>query len=461
VINRAYRKDDGKHALTILDGEEGGFGYGTLDFAGLIEIREGSGLVLACQLNITAKAGMIPAAAKLLGNLLRRLITYRAPALKAPVQVDGARLDPAGVADQARQARVGRNVIVHNATPAALAVFSRELGVELRPVVFSDPVYQAVRVTDDPVLAGISNEDTCGVETWTYAWGDRKNLPIGSCFLAPMPGLEPLLETPTESLLRELFVFGGLSEQLRAHTLSRFLYAEKNERAIVLGRVRAGAGQIFFNQFAVSEMGPPRHRLARLANRLAVNLGVMHDGSVLAGDCVPENAALSPGYPESFCLLNIPEEPGLRQRLVAATQFHLEHVGNAPILGEAAWRCNVPCPNGEIHAAGLDLAHPVYAYSRLHSAVQRKDASSNLGVPNPEAFTFLDLDGDGDVDVTVNGHTRDPQALHGKTVTVSDVALEQGCNHVLICWRPSSAGSALRWRWRNIDHKAETKLRFE
>ncbi|MEI6972539.1 MAG: hypothetical protein WCL44_13605 [bacterium] len=43
-------------------------------------------------------------------------------------------------------------------------------------------------------------------------------------------------------------------------------------------------------------------------------------------------------------------------------------------------------------------------------------------------------------------------------------AVRPGCPekvHVLMRWSPVSTGSKIRMRWRNIDHKAETKFRFE
>ncbi|MFZ2657265.1 MAG: glycoside hydrolase family 2 TIM barrel-domain containing protein [Victivallales bacterium] len=459
VVNRAYRKDNGKHTLFILDGDEGGFGHGGLAYAGLVQIREGTGLLLACQLNITSKAGSIPAAAKLLGNMLRQLLHRRAAAPDAPVQVDGAMLPIEKVAEIAAMARIGRSVIINNAADNVLAEFARELGVELKLADFAEPVYQAVRVQDDPVLAGVSNEDTCGIETWTYCPKENQNCVIGARFLQPLPGLDPLLETPTESVLKEFFALGGRSEPLRAHTMSRFLYAEKNERAVVLGRVKAGAGQILFNQFAPPSNAPERVRLARLPNRLAANLGAMPDGSLLDGDRVSESSALSPGYPEKIHLLNTPVDAGLHKRLISNTQYMVDQFMGVPILNEAEWRRNVPCPNGEISATDLDPRKPVYAYLQVQSAIQRKDASSNLGVPNPEAYTFLDLEGDGTAEVTINNATHPPVTLAG-TVTISDIPLEQGRNHVLIRWQPESRKSILRLRWRNIDHKPETKFMF-
>jgi hypothetical protein len=457
VVSRAYRKDDGKHTLFILDGEEGSFGSGGMGYAGLVEIREGTGLILSCQLNITNKADVIPAAAKLLVNMLRHLLRYRANNSQAVVQIDGAALALEKVAELAAQARSGQNVIINNASGQVLTAFARELGIELKLAEFPEPVYQAVRVADDLLLAGVSNEDTCGIETWTYCPKENRNCAIGSRFLQPQPDLDALLETPTESVLKEFFTLGGRAEPLRAHTMSRFLYAEKNQRAVVLGRVKVGAGQIIFNQFAVPADAPERARFARLSNRLTANLGSVPDGSLLDGDRVPESSAKSPGYPEKIHLLNIPVDAGLQQRLISSTQYMVDVFMGVPIFSEANWQRDVPCPNGEISAAGLDLQHPVYIYMQIHSAVQRKDASSNLGVPNPEAYTFLDLEGDGTAVVTVNSVSRAQLTLSG---TISDIPLEQGRNHVLICWRPKSGKSALRLRWRNIDHKPETKFLF-
>ncbi|MDD5707273.1 MAG: glycoside hydrolase family 2 TIM barrel-domain containing protein, partial [Kiritimatiellae bacterium] len=364
VVHRAYRKGDGKHALYILDGDEGGFGHGGLAYAGLIEIREGTGLILACQLNVTTKAGEIPAAATLFGNMVRRLLRYRGTAPQPVLQVDGATLAPEKAAQIVATAMSGHSIVVNNATGNVLAAFARASGVELRLADCAEPVCQAVRVQDDPVLSGVSNEDTCGIETWTYCPQENRNCVIGSRFLEPLPGLEPLLATPVESVLREFFALGGRSEPLRAHTLSRFLYAEKNERFVVLGRVKAGAGQILFNQFAPPADAPQRASLARLQHRLAANLGVVPEGSLLDGDQVPESGVLSSGYPEKIHLLNAPVDPEMHQRLLSSTQYRLEYISSSPIFGVAEWRHDVPCPNGEIAASGLDTKLPIYAYMR-------------------------------------------------------------------------------------------------
>ncbi len=460
VLSRGYRKDDARHALFILDGDEGGFGGGSLDFAGLLEVREGSGLILACQLHITDKAAVIPAASRLLRNLVRCLHDYQPMEAPPPLVVSGTNLASEQVSALIEQARSGQSVIVNQANADLLAAFGRGLGVELKPAEHPEPVYQAVRVADDPVLAGVSNEDTCGIETWTYSPPTNCNCTVGKLFLAPLPGIEPLLETPTESALHELFVMNGRSEPLRAHTLSRFLYAEKQARAVVLGRVRVGAGQIVFNQFTISADAPPRPRLARLANRLAANLGTLPEGSILDGECVPDSGVLSKGHPEKLHVLNKPEDADLRRRLISSTRYSLEHIHNAPIFGVGEWQRDVACPAGELRAADLDLRYPVYAYMQVVSAVQRKDASSNLGVPNPEAFTFLDITGAGAVEVTINGETRDAIELSRETTTISDIGLEQGCNHVLIRWAPTDENAILRLRWRNIAGKPETLFRF-
>ena len=459
VLSRAYCKDDARHTLFILDGDEGGFGHGGLGYAGLIEIHEGIGLVLACQLNVTSKVGTIPAADKLLGNMLERLLNYRAADPPTVSHVDGVTLVPDSIPEIVASAGAGDTIIVNNATDSVLIAFSSELDIELQAIESDDPAYQAIRVSDDPLLAGVSNEDTCGIETWTYCPLENQNNIIGNRFLQPLPGLEPLLETPTENVLTEFFVHEGRSEPLRAHTLSRFLYGEKSEAVVVLGRVKVGVGQILFNFFNAPANEQAPARLSRLTNRLTANLGSMAEGSLLDGDHVPEGSRNSHGYPEIIHLLNTAVDADLRERMISSTEYMVDQFMGAPILNAAEWQRDTPCPNGEISAADFDPQQPVYAYMQLHSAVQRKDAASNLGVPNPEAYTFLDIKGDGVVEVTINGSTSAPLALDD-AATLSDISLEQGRNHVLICWYPESKESILHLRWRNIDHKPEIKFLF-
>ncbi|MFA5204546.1 MAG: glycoside hydrolase family 2 TIM barrel-domain containing protein [Lentisphaeria bacterium] len=461
VTLRPFGKDDALHTRVLLDGDEGGFGDGGLRYTSLVELEEGGGLVLACQLRLLEHLDSIPAAARLFYNLLRRLAGYRPPSAVPPVLVDGAAAESAGEAARlAAEARAGATIVVRQATAELLAAFGRELGVELRPDPRPLPVYQAVRVRDaEPLLAGVSNEDTCGMDMFTYSPPQHfANHPVCEIPLAAAPGLEPLLATPTDSVLKEFHVFGGGSEPLRAHTQSRFLFEEKAVAAVVLGRVRAGRGQVLFNQFAPPKELKPRY--PRLDHRLLANLGMRFPGSPLDGPGVPCGGCTGPGFPERLHVLNPVATPELVKNLVDATRYSVEHLGVAfPILAVPGW-VKTETPDGVVSAAGLDLGRDVFLYSPVVSPVSRKELSSNLGVPNPDALTFLDLEGEGEVTVTLNAATRRPQALTGGRATVPDLPLEQGGNHVLIRWRPLGPASTLRLRWRNLNGRPETGFRF-
>ena len=465
VTLRPFRKDDALHTRFLLDGDEGGFGDGGLRYTGLVEILEGDGLVLGCQLRLLERLATVPAAARLFYNLLRRLADYRPPAAgqgaAAPVLVDGTAAESANEAARlVAEARAGATVVVRQATPAVLAAFGRELGVDLRSDPRPLPVYQAVRVRDgEPLLAGVSNEDICGMDLFTYSSPQHfANHPVCEVPMAAVSGLDALLATPTVSLLKEFHVYEGRSEPLRAHTQSRFLFEEKPAAAIVLGRVRAGRGQIIFNQFAPPKELKPRY--PRLDHRLLANLGMRFPGSPLDGLCVPCAGCSSPGFPERIHVLNTAVTPELEKNLVDATQYSVEHLGVAfPILAVPGW-VKTAAPDGVVGAAGLDLGRDIFLYSPVVSPVSRKELSSNLGVPNPDALTFLDLFGEGEVTVTVNAATRRPLTLAGGRGTIPDLPLEQGGNHVLIRWRPAGSGSTLKLRWRNLNSQPETGFQF-
>ncbi|MDX9979926.1 MAG: glycoside hydrolase family 2 TIM barrel-domain containing protein [Lentisphaeria bacterium] len=447
VARQLYAKDDGCQALPLLDSGEGGFGHGDLDRTPLFELPEGNGLVLACQLRLTECADSIPAAERILRRLLLRADAYRPP--KYPKLVLPAGKSPAELVAEAKK---GATVLVENASPEELARWRNTLDIDLRPVP-PDDIYQAVRSKADPLLDGISNQDTCGVTTWTYSPANRRNTTVGTTFLEPVPELESLLDTPTESCLKEHFVKLGKTEPLRAHTLSRFLFAEQPRRAVVLGRARVGKGQILFQQFAPAE--PVHPGLARFRNRLLTNLGVSPSGSLLDGESVPQGGK-SQGFPTAVHLAPAPANPAVWEEFVACTIYANERMPNRPILKAAAWQ-RQEIPDGRFPATGEG---PVCLYHIIQSGVARKNLEQDIGVPNPEALSFLDLAGDGSVELVVNGKRYDRVTLADGTATIGDIEFEAGFNHVLLRWTPATADAILAMRWRNIMRRPETSFAF-
>jgi hypothetical protein len=345
---------------------------------------------------------------------------------------------------------------VEGATPAALAAWSKALALPLVPVDGAD-IFQAVRAKDVPLLSGVSNEDTCGIETYSYAPASARNYTIGNTFIEPTPRMESLLLTPTKSALRELMVYGGRSEALRAHTLSRFLHTEKREPQTVLGRVQVGDGAVVFNQFSPAE--GERLRFDRLGNRLRASLGQRWTESLLAGDAIPAAQAASRGHPELVYALNQPASPELTQELLERCRPSLERMVAMPVLNVGDWH-ELTSETGVWSAQGFDLSLPVYLYHTIWSPTPRKNLATNLDVPNPEALTFVDLEGSGRVEFIVNGHAYGPIELTEEEATISDISLEMGGNHILIRWEPERCDAHLSMRWRNIMRQPEVGLLF-
>lgn len=196
VAKRMYVKDDGKHMLALLDSGVGGFGNGDLLCTPLFESCIDDGLLIACQLRIIDKINDIPAAAKLLANLLKRAATYEPEKKQAPIVADGMQMD--NIKDLVGKAADGETVLASGVTSEALAKWGSFLGVDLT-VRDIEEIYQVVRVTNSPLLSGISNEDTCGIKTWAYAPPGSENFTIGDTFIAPADGIESLLESPSRS----------------------------------------------------------------------------------------------------------------------------------------------------------------------------------------------------------------------------------------------------------------------
>jgi len=454
VVEKPYVKDDARHTLFLLDGDEGGFATGGMRFSSLVEVREGGGCLLSCQLLLSDKIETEPGAELLLLNMVRFLDSFKPAAKTAFEVVDGVELDAVAVAATVEG---GATVLVTGASAASLASLGKAFGVELRPVEMPDE-YQAVRVKADPLLDGISNEDCSGVDTFSYTGPDKRNVRTGSLYIEPVEGLEALLETGTESCLKELNVHNQRSFILYANAISRFLYAEKPAKAVVLGSLSLGAGRLLINQF-VPEDTTAIPRLARLSNRMRANLGQVFEGGLLDEAAVEAPREGGKGHPEKLALLNQEVSAELRQRLVDATRHSEDLFLGQPILSAARWG-RVDCADGEILATGLDLSRDIYLFTGLLSPRCRKDTCSNLDLPNPEILTFLDLEGEGAVELIIDCKAKPVVELADGRGMVTDISLDMGLNQVLLKWMPKSQASRLKMRWRDIQGKLECGFEF-
>jgi hypothetical protein len=222
---------------------------------------------------------------------------------------------------------------------------------------------------------------------------------------------------------------------------------------VVTGVVQVGAGRIIFDQFAPphdADGTAKRLRLARPGNRLRANLGIAPAADLLTGACTAGSPAASRGWPERLRIRPGTIDSTEHGHLLADCGTSTERLLTMPILDRGAWQ-TVEGPDGVFTVS----ADECWVYSVIVSPVARRNDATNLGVPNPEALTFADLTGAGEVELWVNGRPSGATALPG---TLSDIALEQGSNHLLLRWTGGSGTLGLRFR--NIMRQAEIEFAF-
>lgn len=446
VASRMYRKEDGSAMLAVCDSGEGGFGNGGMEHTPLFTTVIGRGVALACQFLVTDKAIEHPGALRLFANLLAHADAWEPVRAETVVEAGTTPLAPL-----VEQAKAGATVLVGALDEAGLAAWSAATGIELSPVPVIDG-YQAVRAVDNGLTAGINNEDACGIETWTYCPAERADLAVCTLAIRPVAGLQPLWELPIRSLLAEMFVHGGKSEPLRAHSRTA-MHRPAPVEGVVTGVIAIGAGRIIIDQFMPprgEDGAVKRPRLARPANRLRANLGVVPEADLLAGACTAGSPAASRGWPERLRVRTGTIDASEHGHFLADCGTSTERLLTMPILNRGQWQ-TVEGPDGEF-AVGTGEC---WIYSVIVSPVARRNDATNLGVPNPEALTFADLSGTGKVELWVNGRPSGATALPG---TLTDIALEQGSNHLLLRW--TGEAGKLGVRFRNIMRQAETEFVF-
>jgi beta-galactosidase len=465
VAYNAYAKGDGRYARTLVDSGEGSFGSGDLDNQLLLEILDGPGLILASQFRSDGRIVDLPAAETLLVNAVRHLANWQPQA--GAVTIVPANADAvAAVA----AAHAGATVLVDGLGQGQVAAWSAALGLPLAWIPAPEQHWQAVRVTDhtgasDPLLAGLSNEDFSGIERWTYRREHPPQQPVAAGALAPMPGMEALLTSPSGSCLYELFVQDGNVEPLRAHTVSRFRYGDERAPALVLfGRVRVGRGQVLLSLLDV----PPTHvRLNRWRFRIPANLGIQPAGSIFA----QKSAAYIPGAVPHWDGGNgtasiihrskAPLDDATWATLKAGNAYYLGREWNQPYLRHVAWERLAVIEDGLVGVcSGWQPGQSLLIATTIVSKRPRKNLGSNLGVPNPEDQLFADIHGYGRVEGQLNlRHLGTTELIDGLGI-FPDLEFEEGHNHLILRWWPQSATDRIKIRIRDIMRRADFSLGF-
>ncbi|MDR1949815.1 MAG: hypothetical protein LBQ38_10525, partial [Spirochaetaceae bacterium] len=401
VALRMYEKDDGGGMSFLLDSGEGNFGSGRLAHTPLFKLREGTGVLYANQTEITSALDRVPAARKLLANLLSAADTYRPEEEARPALVTVTGGDPKAVAEALPRVKAGASALIFNLGEEAAAVISGATGNPLRLLKEPEGTWNGIRAGDDPVLAGVSNEDLCGIEVFSYAPKTAVNRRIAPLVIdgEHSPGLTALVKTVPESCMVPLYIYGGRSEMLRAYTVNQYCYGEKQQSFVLLGSLPYGAGRLFISTLAMPKAEAPR--LARLENQMIQNLsGKPVRGDTLSQGITIEDESRSRGYPESVYCRKGPVGEELLSAMLEASVYQNERMNAKPILTMGGFSV-LAGKDGQFTA---DIPEGQAAlYYTIQSDTARKNLSSNLGIPDPTAQTFLDISGKGRVKAWLNG----------------------------------------------------------
>ncbi len=455
VADRLYMKDDGTRMLPVVDSGEGNFGDGDLERVALLEISEGRGAVIACQLNITARFEKVPAAVKLFVNMIDYAASYSAPGQSEPIDILA---DDPHLSDKLDKVYHGASAVAAELTPETAERIAAATGMELKLVLEPEGTYNCILTPSGrKVLAGLNNADLCGIEKFNYTV-HAKNTVIADHVLEFADGLEPLAVTAPESCLRPFYVYGGSSEILRTYTATRYCAHAEEKKYVVAGRIPYAKGFLYISTFKKPEDG--YKKLSRLYNTLYRNVfGVWRGDDPLDGACVKEKKGASRGYAEAVYCMNVSADDAAIAGMLDYCAYQNEHINPKPLLEKPGF-ARVRLEDGTLSASSFEKGKDVVIYFTVESRITRKRGNNDLGLPDPTAETFLDLTGEGTVDVWINTHHACSGVMHGDTVTASDISIENGFNHILLRWRPTDASSSLRMQWRDIMHMPETGFLF-
>jgi hypothetical protein len=331
------------------------------------------------------------------------------------------------------------------------------LAVRLEARVDPHGIYQAVRATGagHPLVQGVSHHDLCGIEKWTYSPSKLPNKVVASRLLIPAARLDELLVTAQRSALRELFVYEGGTEALRAHTASRFCYGnELAEYGVIAGVVRHGKGRVVFSLLDDTAEAPSR--LVRHLNAIRRNAGEKLVDRIWDLPAV-ESEKRSDGFPTRIHRCLEAHDAESLAGLVAATKPLQDFFGSRQMLTQSRWE-EIEIKDGWITA---ENAETVILAGTIHSPRARKNVETSLlNCPNPEEQVFCDFEGEGTAIFHLNTAAIAQADLASRVVTVPDIDLEAGNNHYLIVWKPGNAAAKHRMDWRNIMRTSERTLRF-
>lgn len=447
VADRFYHKDDGGWMEVAVDSGEGNFGDGDLECALLFTMAQGQGMIVATTLNITARYEKVPAAAKLFANMLAAAAAFIPSGSSEPLDLGLHSLNRLQEVDE------GKTAVVMEMGPEMAKALSKAAGISLTLITEPEGTYQCIRSGEDGALAGVSNADLSGIEAYNYRT-HAMNVPIASHVLLFDPGMTPIAVTAPQSCMRPFYAYSGSTEMLRTYTATRYCANKEEQAYAVAGVIPYGKGRIYVSTFKKQLDGHPRLRRfyhAMLRNLYHISIGK----NPLDGACVLAGAGRSKGYPEQVYCLNLEANDTELTHMLKFCTYQNEHINPKPVLEKYPFK-KIASPDGVHPREGRGML----IYYTIESRITRRREENDLGLPDPTAETFLDLRGTGNIAVWINGRPACKAEVKQEGVTVSDISIENGFNHILLYWQPQGSSEPLCMQWRNTMHIPETGFVF-
>jgi len=457
---------------TIIDSSGGSFATGGLDWSPLIESRIGNGVVIASQLRLSDRLNDVPVAAHIILNSIAYLAGYEtnkvsgthvaeslvelfsgwniSPSSDSQVQiVDANNCDVEAIKSQLEE---GSNVIVFGLNPDNSANWSSIIGTRLDVFEPEHTTYQLVISGNDNLLRGLSNQDVCWLDNWTYRSVSSKE-PIVDYLVNAETG-KSLLENARYSGLDVLYGDEQATEWKRMPALSKYFDSEPPILGSGLLRISVGHGSVIFCQV---KLKPELWQFKRFISILFGNLGVCRDTNILAGDCVPMSATLGKGFPETVHITSDISEQNLDELLTRAK--HKSDTFDGANVLYTSW---TGWTDADSAGGSLNVEEPgsILVGFVAMSPESRKFCQTVGGLPNPDLQTFMRLSGLGTVKTWVNGVLWSELMLdEGGFSYVSDIDFEAGANAITMLWTCGEPGN-LSLQFENKDRRVETSFQF-
>ena len=463
---------DGQLVRPLVDSSGGDFGTGGLQWAPVIETPIGQGTLIASQLRLADKFDALPMADRFLRNTLAYLADFEPLFQTSQVSetcevcevsitsanlafVPGAQPPNEDAEVWADRLAQGHTILVWGLGDDAVSYWERVIGRRIDLFTPEHAVYQLIAPREggpSPLLGGLSNEDTCWLENWTYTQVNRKERIVDR--LIRIDGGITHLHNATRSGLDVLFGDDQATEWKRMPALSHYLDGPRPKLGAGLIEAPVGAGRVIFCQ---ARWMPEWWQFRHLLGLLLWNLGEPAATDVLAGDRTPSAGRQSEGYPAQLRVARV-DEAALQEILSLGKRRAESYAANMPFRQWHGWQTvdvidgqlAAPSGNGAV-AIGMEVVCPE----------PRKFMQTIGGLPNPDLQTFLRLQGGGCVRAWVNSVAWGAPALNpGGATYVTDIDLEAGSNFVVLAWEPDGESATLSLCFQNKDRRAETTFAF-